>query len=135
MEIIVGILALIAIVLVRGMRSRVGGLEQRRILLEERLAGQFPAALGAAPVASPTPPTAQPAAAPLAARLEALAPKPAPPVTPPPIAAGPTPDRPSVGFEEKFGTRWVVYVGGLALALVGIFLVNIRSSRDCSAPA
>ena len=42
-------------------------------------------------------------------------------------AAGlPPPHRPStsISFEEKFGTRWTVWIGGVALALGGIFLVK-----------
>jgi uncharacterized membrane protein len=52
---------------------------------------------------------------------------PAPPVAPPPIpdvpAAAPA-SRPGPGFEERIGTRWVVWVGGLTLALGGFFMVR-----------
>ena len=41
-----------------------------------------------------------------------------PPAAPPPL---PQPDR---GFEETIGTRWVVWIGGLTLALGGIFMVR-----------
>jgi uncharacterized membrane protein len=41
----------------------------------------------------------------------------APPPLPPPPPADP-------GFEERLGTRWVVWIGGLALALGGFFLVR-----------
>ncbi|MEQ9641286.1 MAG: DUF2339 domain-containing protein [Alphaproteobacteria bacterium] len=34
------------------------------------------------------------------------------------------PAGPKPSFEERFGTRWVVWVGGLALALGGIFMVR-----------
>ena len=34
------------------------------------------------------------------------------------------PAEPEKSFEERFGTRWVVWIGGLALALGGIFLVQ-----------
>lgn len=43
-----------------------------------------------------------------------------PPDVPPP-APLPQPDR---GFEETIGTRWVVWIGGLTLALGGIFMVR-----------
>ena len=33
--------------------------------------------------------------------------------------------KPGKSFEESFGTRWVVWVGGVALALGGIFLVQL----------
>jgi uncharacterized membrane protein len=54
-----------------------------------------------APTAEPTPETAS-----------------APPAAPPPL---PQPDR---GFEETVGTRWVVWIGGLTLALGGFFMVR-----------
>jgi uncharacterized membrane protein len=41
-----------------------------------------------------------------------------PPAAPPPL---PQPDR---GFEETVGTRWVVWIGGLTLALGGFFMVR-----------
>ena len=41
-----------------------------------------------------------------------------PPPPPPPL---PQPDR---GFEETIGTRWVVWIGGLTLALGGFFMVR-----------
>jgi len=42
-----------------------------------------------------------------------------PPAVPPPPL--PQPDR---GFEETIGTRWVVWIGGLTLALGGFFMVR-----------
>src|SRR5262249_38217752 len=42
-----------------------------------------------------------------------------------PTAAAPRPLPPAeAGFEERIGTRWVVWIGGLALALGGFFLVR-----------
>jgi len=41
--------------------------------------------------------------------------------TPPPPPPLPQPDR---GFEETIGTQWVVWVGGLTLALGGFFMVR-----------
>jgi uncharacterized membrane protein len=47
------------------------------------------------------------------------------PAAPPPIADIPLPASPSEpGFEERIGTRWVVWVGGLTLALGGFFMVR-----------
>lgn len=105
------------------------------------------------PAAAPRPPReprapAQPvAAAPVPIVRETVSPF-SQPVTPEPATAAatvtpagesarppraprpPAPPRPKSGkgFEEQFGTRWVVWVGGLALALGGIFLV--RASID-----
>ena len=55
-------------------------------------------------------------AAPLQAQSDAAPPADA--AAPPP----PPPDEP--GFEERIGTQWVVWIGGLALALGGFFLVR-----------
>src|SRR5262249_55989039 len=59
-------------------------------------------------------------------------PAPEPTPEPAPAAAAPTPPSPppaaddqvAQSFEEKFGTRWTVWIGGVALALGGIFLVK-----------
>src|SRR6516225_11434663 len=60
----------------------------------------------AEPVAEPPPALAEIAAA----AATPAAPSPLPPAAP--------------GFEERLGTRWVVWIGGLALALGGFFLVR-----------
>ena len=39
-----------------------------------------------------------------------------------------------IGFEERFGTRWVVWVGGMALALGGIFLVRYTIQQGLIGP-
>jgi uncharacterized membrane protein len=49
-----------------------------------------------------------------------------------PTPAAPAPDRPSL--EERFGTRWVVWVGGLALALGGVFLVRYSIEQGWIGP-
>ena len=41
-----------------------------------------------------------------------------PPPSPPPVPAA------APGFEERIGTRWVVWIGGLTLALGGFFMVR-----------
>ena len=72
-------------------------------------------------------------------RREQIAPPPeperrsrlAPPATPSPrrcrrrsARRAAEPDR-AISFEERFGTRWMVWIGGVALALGGIFLVRL----------
>jgi uncharacterized membrane protein len=39
-----------------------------------------------------------------------------------------------MGFEERFGTQWVVWVGGLALALGGFFLVRFSIAQGLIGP-
>jgi uncharacterized membrane protein len=41
-----------------------------------------------------------------------------------PTVTQPPPAQPGPGFEERIGTRWVVWVGGLTLALGGFFMVR-----------
>ncbi len=51
-------------------------------------------------------------------------PPPPPPTTPPPVP----------GMEERIGTRWVVWVGGLTLALGGLFLVKYSIDQGLLGP-
>jgi uncharacterized membrane protein len=89
-----------------------------------------------------TPATAEPAPAPAPIVVAPVEPAPSPaPPTPPPTSvplSSPSPVRSStpqkIGFEEKFGTRWVVWVGGVALALGGIFLVRYTIQQGLIGP-
>ncbi len=47
----------------------------------------------------------------------------------------PTPAAPAKGLEERFGTRWVVWAGGIALVLGGIFLVQYSIEQGLIGPA
>src|SRR4051812_38361538 len=129
MDFIALILAIIAIVLAVKVRSRV-------ILLERHV--------GVANSASPITPapafpksaaTASPAPQPHPAtgarpwEPEAFVTAPANQVrrdtaasAPPPPPSAPEP--PAKSFEERFGVNWVVWIGGVALALGGIFMVQ-----------
>src|SRR5882757_356836 len=85
--------------------------------------------VAAAPVAPPPVPATETPIAPLAAdevsaeTTDEAAP--IPPSSPPPIPDIPAPaPQPGPGFEERIGTRWVVWVGGLTLALGGFFMVR-----------
>lgn len=49
---------------------------------------------------------------------------PPPPQASPEADAPPPLPAPAPGFEERLGTRWVVWIGGLALALGGFFMVR-----------
>lgn len=56
------------------------------------------------------------------------------PTSVPPIPAAPQPVPPRPGFEEKLGSRWAVWVGGVALALGGIFLVRYSIEQNLLTP-
>lgn len=151
--IVVGLLVvlaipLIAILLALGARSRVGALELRLAELEKQLAEKTraPAEVkpGAAAKTEATSPEATKVTAPAPELASAPAPDPvsttfAPPSQPPRAAK----DRAAAvqqkktedgGFEKQFGTRWVVWAGGLALALGGIFLVRYSIQQGLLGP-
>ena len=57
------------------------------------------------------------------------------PVAPPPPPTAPAgPAAPSMSLEERLGTQWAVWVGGLALALGGIFLVRYSIEQGLLGP-
>jgi uncharacterized membrane protein len=121
---IIGIVALIRSItdrnLLRQVDARVKALEQTQVVAR----AAAPAATEPTPApaviapAEPSPPPEPPARTPTAV-----------PLSPP---APPSPQK--IGFEEKFGTRWVVWVGGVALALGGIFLVRYTIQQGLIGP-
>jgi len=131
MEFIALILAIIALVLALKARSRITLLEHNLGLATKRVEGGSPAA-AATPAEEPRP----------ASPLEVFASRPAAPAEPQaartaesdieqiiaegsqPLSPPPEPPAPAKSFEERFGASWVVWIGGLALALGGIFLVQ-----------
>lgn len=128
-------------------RKRLGTLEARFAALEGRLrAGETPAPRA---ISGIQPPAAEPNAAPTpqpeAAAAEPSAPEPVhqepeatpgdgPPSSAPAFAPPPSPAPGAAGFEERLGTRWVVWVGGLALALGAIFLVRYSIEQGLIGP-
>jgi uncharacterized membrane protein len=93
--------------------------------------------VAATPVAPPPVPAYETPIAPLAAdevstetSEEAAS---IPPASPPPIPETPAPQA-GPGFEERIGTRWVVWVGGLTLALGGFFLVRYSIEQGLLGP-
>lgn len=132
MEFIALVIAIVAFIFARKAVNRSQELGARVAVLEASLAGGTrPSALpGEVPMAPPIAP-------------ETAATEPARPVpTPPPLPVGgpryeettsdampkaPAPAAPAQagpGLEERLGTRWVVWLGGLTLALGGVFLVK-----------
>src|SRR5262249_37168473 len=95
----------------------------------------------AGPAAAPPPETAAPPGAPPEDAESADAGQPPDRVGSPVPATAPLPpgpptpaSEPEPGFEERFGTQWVVWVGGLALALGAIFLVRYAIEQDLVGP-
>jgi len=80
------------------------------------------------PAAAPPPVEAQSPVAPPEPPIDAGAAQPRAP------AMSPRPAAPAPSFEERFGTRWVVWVGGFALALGGIFLVRYSIEQGWLGP-
>jgi uncharacterized membrane protein len=134
------ILTIVALVTAAGAREQMRALE-RRVIALERSRPQAPDAAPAAIPRAPTPEPAEPSSATATPPVvpTAAAPAPAqPPVAPPPPPPRPTPAparaEPAVSLEEQFGTRWVVWAGGLALALGGFFLVRYSIEQDLFGP-
>ncbi|CAN5445014.1 DUF2339 domain-containing protein [soil metagenome] len=132
MEFIAFVLAIIAIAVARNATMRSKEVEARLAQLEASLPGSL--------LRTPLP-TGAPIAPPIVPETTASDSAERTPSTPPPLppagsryremANGAIPETPAVpveqagpGFEERLGTRWVVWVGGLTLALGGIFLVK-----------
>lgn len=113
--------AIAGLVISLNMRTRVRLLEHKLTVLEGRL-GSPPAAATAAivPDAKPAEPTPEPLA------------------IDEPIEAAPAPElqpaKKSLGLEERFGTQWVVWAGGIALALGGFFLVRFTIEQGWFGP-
>ena len=141
------VIAIIALVKAVNAGDHARRLEERLTTLEQR--GPAAAAASAppevAPFWQPAPeaapqPTPTPAPETVSTQTPELppseaAPTPPPPPTSVPAAAAPSaaPER-ATSFEERFGTRWVVWVGGLALALGGIFLVKYSIEQELIGP-
>jgi uncharacterized membrane protein len=119
------VLPIIAIVTAIGARSRIDRLEMRLAELEKLLGGKERAPEKAAVAESEAAPLAKPEPQPETAQPPPAKEEPAPPKTAQ-AADG--------GFEKQFGTRWVVWAGGLALALGGIFLVRYSIQQGWLGP-
>lgn len=106
------------------LRAEVRGLRAELALL--RAAAATPAAAGPA-VAAP-PETAEPAAANVAAATLETEPEPAPAAAPAPLPP------PREGFEQRLAQRWLVWLGGVALALGGAFVVKAAVDQGWFGP-
>jgi len=148
LELLSILIAIIALVVARKANNRSQELQARLAALEagQPLAARAQPAATSRPhdsVTTETPPVrepvreAQPALSPTATAEAAGAEGIAPTATPIPPAA-PRVSRPSQGakpgFEERIGTRWVVWVGGLTLALGGFFMVRYSIEQGLIGP-
>ncbi len=96
--------------------------EQRPVRPPPPLPAQAQAEAPATAATEPPPLAPEAEAAPPPLVTEELSP---PPLEASPAAAAPPPvPAAGPGFEEQLGTRWVVWIGGLALALGGFFMVR-----------
>ena len=146
------VIAIIALVNSSGTRDDLRRLQARIAALENKSAAPPRPSpepeKAAAPPAAFAPISVQPSAAPAPA-VPSPPPRPAAAAVPnSPVTSSPAPVLPApsaeprpatipardIGFEERFGTRWVVWVGGIALALGGIFLVRYTIEQGLIGP-
>ena len=145
------IMAIAALVKTVGLGGQLRRVEVRLAALERAAAAPMPGVseqrAPAEPPAPTAPPIAQPIAVPPVVPPAPAAPDPAAPgeaepvsaaaspVAPPPPPTAPAgPAAPSMSLEERLGTQWAVWVGGLALALGGIFLVRYSIEQGLLGP-
>lgn len=133
--------AIAGLILGLSARSRLALLQGRVAALEGELrlirAQAGPAASPAepqAPAPAPETPTEEAPALNLPLESEAEAVRAASSVPPIPIAP-PQPASSGRDFEAALGSRWAVWVGGVALALGGIFLVRYSIEQNLLSPA
>src|SRR6266567_3093106 len=153
MEFLAAVIAIVAIILAFRLRKRVTTLEAHVALLNGRLDAKPEGVPQAAPeilfperpaapqpeapestvsVPQSPPSSAQPDEAAIDAVFAAAARHAAEAAPQSPFPPEPTPPSPS--FEERFGASWVVWIGGLALALGGIFMVQFSIEAGLVGP-
>ena len=124
------VIAIVAFIVARKASGEAASLRARLEAMEasQRRPAPPPLEDAAASVAAAPPPaqaaaTSVPATEPVTSRVddEVAAPE---PVTAQTDTMRPPLPSPAPGFEERLGTRWVVWIGGLTLALGGFFMVR-----------
>jgi uncharacterized membrane protein len=128
------VIAIVAFIFARKAFNQIDALRARLDALEAAAP-----LVAATPVAPPPVPATETPIAPLAAdEVSAETTEEAaliPPASPPRIPDVPAPaPQAGPGFEERIGTRWVVWVGGLTLALGGFFLVRYSIEQGLLGP-
>jgi uncharacterized membrane protein len=129
------VIAIVALVRTVGLSEQLRRVEARLGAIERATAAAPPAGL------VPAPAPATPAPAPPSETVIEEAPQPTVPPTPPPppqttvpTPSPPRPAPPAMTLEQRLGTQWAVWVGGLALALGGIFLVRYSIEQGWLGP-
>jgi len=115
---------IVSLAIATGTRDQLRVLEKRLNALERRLAE---------PVAPPQPVPPATETSPPAPQTRAAEP-PAPPEPAASVPPAPSAPEPAPSFEERFGTSWTVWVGGLALVLGGFFLVRYSIEQGLLGP-
>ena len=126
--------AIAGFVMALNLRRRTILLEQRVRTLEAQLEIIAPPPAASVPQAPLTPseqPTAAEPDSPQQVEPKATTPSPEPTGSVPPI---PIPATVPPGWDERLGSRWAVWVGGLALALGGLFLVRYSIEQGLLGP-
>lgn len=137
--VVVTVLAIVGVVLAIDFRDRIRTIESRLALIERRIReGQAGAVAPEAPSTTELPGESATLIVP-----ETVLPSPAEPTRPsspgaqpPPITAAPTavPPQPGPSLEERFGTQWVVWAGGIAVAFGGFFLLRYSIEQGWFGP-
>ena len=134
-------LAVVCIILVIGSRDRMRTLEFRLALIERRLReGQTPAPPATERPAEPDHPVVPEPSLPRATdEPSAPAPQSQPhtePVAsvPETVAAASRPSPPGPSLEERFGTQWVVWAGGISVVFGGFFLLRYSIEQGWFGP-
>ena len=133
------VVAVIALVRSVQLNKRLHGIELKLAMLERQSAP----AVSSPPQAVARPPAAPPEAASATVPEAPISPVPPPSSLPRASFSGSVPNFPqasaspaahTINFEERFGTRWVVWIGGVALALGGVFLVRYSIQQGLIGP-
>jgi uncharacterized membrane protein len=113
-------IAIASLVIATNLRRQVARLETKVAALEGLLSAPGKAATEAAPEVEDVPAEA------------AATEEPVQPAAPVPAPRPPT--KQTVSLEERLGTQWVVWVGGIALVLGGFFLVRYSIEQGWLGP-
>jgi uncharacterized membrane protein len=123
------VIAVASLVLTLRQRTRLKLIEQRLDTLQRWLADR--ADLEPSPEAQPA---ALPPPASIPVEEKTASAEPGPPVAEP-APEPPAPVKPKASLEERFGTQWAVWAGGIALALGGFFLVRYSIEQGWFGPS